>query len=109
MRYDNHFREIEQSFDTAYMLPNIALLTVDGSVDEKGPETMWNILLRRIDATLFEPGVLDKILRLSGGHVKTLIQLSSQQSVLQAVVDGNEVVQERHLCKPSRVCGMITW
>ena len=96
MRYDNHFREIEQSFDTAYMLPNIAITHRDGSVDEKGPETMWNILLRRIDATLFEPGVLDKTLRLSGGHVKTLIQLS-QQAVLQAVVDGNEIVQERHL------------
>jgi hypothetical protein len=96
MRYENAFKQIEQSFDMVHILPNVALQQRDGGVDEEGRGTLWQILQRRVHPDLFAGGVLDAAIDWSGGHVKTLIQLT-QQSILQAVVARTETIQPEHL------------
>lgn len=91
MRYSNEYPEIKKGFDEAYLLPNVALKHRDGSAEERGPETMRQILVRRAATPLFEPGVIDQIVALSGGHVKSLIQLA-QQAVLRAIVARRQTV-----------------
>ena len=96
MRYDNNFREIEQNFDKAYLLPNIALKQRNGAPDEAGWQAARAILLRRADPGLFARNVLDALVKWSGGHVKTLIQLG-QQAVLNAIVEDAGAVRFTHL------------
>lgn len=96
MRYDNAFREIAQSFDQVHILPNIGIKHRNGSVDADGRRAMWEVLLKRLEDQLFAAGVLDSMVTLSGGHVKTVIQLG-RQAVLNAVVDGAAQVQADHL------------
>jgi len=96
MRYTDDFPEIQKGFDGAYFLPNIALKRRDGSADPQGLRKAREILTRRVAVALFEPATLDAIVRLSGGHVKTLIQLA-QQAVLNAIVAEREAVDSDHL------------
>jgi hypothetical protein len=96
MRYSNDFPEIKKSFDETYILPNIALSHRDGSPNEAGRAKMRQIFTHRVSEELFEPEVVEKIILLSGGHVKTLIQLA-RQTVLKAIVDNQPVVQIHHL------------
>lgn len=96
MRYDNSFRAIEQGFNKSYLLPNIAIKHRDGSPDEKGRDILNQIILRRAEPNLFEEGVLEKLINISGGHVKLIIQLI-QQAILNAIVDGETAVKLPHL------------
>lgn len=96
MRYENAFKQIEQSFDYPYMLPNIGLKHRDGVTNGDARETMWNILLRRVEPALFAAGVLDQAITWSGGHVKTLVQLV-QQAILKSVVARADIVQLEHM------------
>ena len=101
MRYDNDFKEIEQGFDDVHMLPNVALKHRDGLPDDTGWETMVRICQRRVAPELFAEGVTDRAIALSGGHVKSFIQLM-QQAVLNAVVDEAEIVQLSNLKEAQR-------
>lgn len=96
MRYHNSFSEIKQAFDMVYLLPNVALKTRLGLEDGNGWETMRGILRRRVSPHLFSPGVQDRLISWSGGHVKSLIQLG-QQAALNAIVDNADTIQEAHL------------
>lgn len=101
MRYDNSFRAIEQSFDGAFTLPNIGLQHRDGSYDKAGWDTLKGILLRRVEPTLFSEAALDDLLRWSGGHVKTLIQLA-QQSIVKTLAQNGTQVQIEHVAEARR-------
>lgn len=101
MRYDNDFKEIEQGFDDVHMLPNVALNNRNGTPDKEGWETMVHIWQRRVMPELFAEGVTEEAVALSGGHVKSLIQLM-QQAVLNAVVDEAGIVQLSHLMQAQR-------
>ncbi len=96
MRYENAYKQIEQSFDHPYVLPNIGLKHRDGTANANARETMWNILLRRVEPELFAAGVLDQAITWSGGHVKLLVQLV-QQSILKSVVARKDIVQLEHM------------
>ncbi|MFN0033738.1 MAG: hypothetical protein ACKVUS_01640 [Saprospiraceae bacterium] len=56
-------------FRTSY-LPMIHL--------DKGAATFSKIITQRVDATLFEPGVLDQIVQLSGGSLRQLLRIANQ-------------------------------
>lgn len=62
---------------------------------------MMHICQRRVAPELFAEGVTDRAIVLSGGHVKSFIQLM-QQAVLNAVVDEAEVVQLSNLEEAKR-------
>lgn len=102
MRHDQTYKTIEQGFDKVFTLPNIAIENRDGSANAKGQETMWLILLKRLEPALFADGVLRNVIKWSGGHVKTLIQMV-RYAILEAVVDGNDLVVETHLDKARRL------
>lgn len=87
MRYDDSYRAIEQAFDRAYILPNIAIKHRDGSADKHGQTAMHQILSRRLATGLLNERVVSELIEWSGGHVKTLIQLG-QQTILNAIVGG---------------------
>lgn len=96
MRYANEFMQIQKAFDGKSSLPNISLKKRNGDINEDGWKCARDILSRRIKDNLFEPGAKDLAIKLSGGHVKTLIQLT-QQSVLSAIVDKSLTVSQNHL------------
>jgi hypothetical protein len=94
MRYTNDFIEIRKNFDDFYQLPNLSLHHRNQTRDENGWRSARQILTRRADEkALFETGVVDELVRLSGGHVQTLLQLA-RQSVLHTVVAGLDRVQQ---------------
>jgi hypothetical protein len=101
LRYDNSFPEIKQSFDNYYLLPNISLKHRDGSADDVGPGIMNDILIRRVAPQLFADDALEALIRLSGGHVKSFMQMG-QQAVLNAVVNRAELVQREHVEEAQR-------
>jgi hypothetical protein len=98
-RYTPSFRQISQNFDGVYCLHNIATAHRDGRPDGDGVRTMRDILLRRTQEGLFEPGVIDRLIELSGGHVKTLIQLA-KLSVLEALTKKCATVAADHVVDP---------
>lgn len=55
MRYENAFKQIEQSFDMVYILPNVALKHRDGQNNKPGRDTLWQLLQKRADPELFCP------------------------------------------------------
>lgn len=85
MRYSNDFPEIQKGFRAAYILPNIAIKHRNETPDEVGIGAMRKILLNRVSPNLFEPGVVERIIELSGGHVKSMVQLA-QRATLKTIV-----------------------
>ncbi|MBN1900770.1 hypothetical protein JW926_05520, partial [Candidatus Sumerlaeota bacterium] len=96
MRYASEFMQIQKAFDGKFSLPNIALKKRNGDLNEDGWECSREILSRRIRDNLFDPGAKDLAIKLSGGHVKTLIQLT-QRAVLSAIVDKNPTISQKHI------------
>jgi hypothetical protein len=68
----------------------------DGSPNEEGPLLARKIITQRVEENLFESRALDEVVRFSGGHVKTLIQLA-QDSVLNAMVAKVSTVDKGHV------------
>lgn len=66
---------IGQNFDHAFKLPMIKVANPDGSPNETGCAAMREILHRRADPSLFDPGVTDLLIEASGGHPRDLLRL----------------------------------
>lgn len=95
-RYNDQFHIIEQNFDGAHILSNIALKHRDQQPDREGQYTFIKILHKRLIPELFAKGVMDQLIHISGGHVKTLIDLG-HKAIIQAVVDSDSIIQKKHL------------
>ncbi len=89
MRFSDRFSIVEQSFK-AYYLPNIATRHRDGSEDAEGRGLLREILTRRVEQTLFEPGVLEYMVE-HGGVVRDLIKLA-HNAVNTADAEGRKAV-----------------
>ena len=64
-----------QNFDLVFSLPMIKVANPDGSRNETGCDAMREILHRRADPDLFDPGVVDYLIDQSGGHPRDLLRL----------------------------------
>jgi hypothetical protein len=101
LRHTDDFRSIQQAFDQVHFLPNFCVNHRDGTPDSTGRDKLAEIVLRRIAPSLMGNGVLDRAVEYSGGHVKTLLQLM-QQATLLAIVDKAEMVEMSHLHQAAR-------
>ncbi|MCC6605002.1 MAG: hypothetical protein IT327_17475 [Anaerolineae bacterium] len=96
LRYDNSFPVIKQGFDNYYLLPNVSLEHRDGTPEPEGETILQDILVRRVTPQLFSNDAVKALINLSGGHLKSFMQLS-QQAVLNAVVEKVDQVQLNHV------------
>lgn len=93
MRYQVEFPTLIQRFGSAHFLPNIAVRDRDGVEDSSGIKTLVEILGKRLAlAQVFAGGLAERCAFLSGGHVRTLIQLA-QEAILVALSRSHSLVE----------------
>jgi len=93
MRFSDRFSTVARSF-SPYFLPNIATRHRDGTPDSEGRALLREIIVRRVDETLFAEGVLDYIVD-HGGVVLDLIKLA-RNAVNTASALGRKQVEMEH-------------
>ena len=64
-----------QDFDNVFHLPMVKVENEDGSPNEEGLRVMRRMLELRADSKLFDAGVADRLVRISGGHPRELLRL----------------------------------
>ena len=64
-----------QDFDKLFHLPMVKVENEDGSPNEEGLRVMRRMLELRADSILFDAGVADCLVRISGGHPRELLRL----------------------------------
>ena len=74
MRFSDQFSTVTRSF-SPYFLPNIATRQRNRDLDEEGCRLLREIIVRRVDESLFDADVLDYIVQ-HGGVVLDLIKLT---------------------------------
>ena len=62
-------------FNEVFHLPMVRVENEDGSPAHNGLQAMRDMLLRRAHADLFESGVVDYLVKYSGGHPRDLLRL----------------------------------
>ena len=69
--YSPKYRYIINEFDETLILSMIKVKTRDGNNYELGIETIKNIIYRRANSNLFEPGAIDFVVEKCGGSIRT--------------------------------------
>lgn len=101
LRHTDDFRSVQQAFDQVHFLPNFSVNHRDGSPDSTGRAKLTELVSRRVIDSLFDENVLITAVEYSGGHVKTLLQLL-QQATLLAIVAKAEIIGADHLQQAAR-------
>jgi hypothetical protein len=89
LRYSPDFALVKDRFDYDFVLPNIKVSDRDGSEAERGIACLREAVEKRADLALFDPAALDRMVRASGGLVRTLIRLI-QSAAVYALSQGHE-------------------
>lgn len=92
MRFSDRFSNIGQQF-TAYFLPNIATRHRNGDPDIEGMDLLREIIVRRAEASLLDPGVLDYLVE-RGGVVRELIKLARNAVNNASTLSASRVTME---------------
>ena len=66
---------VAQEFDKLFHLPMVKVENEDGSPNKEGLRVMRRMLELRADSKLFDAGVADRLVRISGGHPRELLRL----------------------------------
>ncbi len=85
LTYTPEYSDILTWFPNPEKLPMIKLRKWDGkqyvSEYEEGSQTMCRIVEKRADLTLFEPGVLEELIRNTGGYIRDLFRCISKAAL----------------------------
>lgn len=74
LSYDTRFAAMEGYF-TPKTLPMIKIETIDGRPYDEGIAVIREIVAKRADLTLFEEGILNSLIRYSGGSLRDLFHM----------------------------------
>lgn len=86
LRYSNDFAQVRSGFQKDFKLPNFSICHRDGSPDDEGRACLHDLVMKRADESLFEPGAVERAVELSGGLVADLVRLI-QGGLLEAIVN----------------------
>ena len=81
LRHDNDFIQVEANCPNVYILPNLKPERPDGSPDLGGLDSLRELLIRRVDLSLFTPNALTRLAELSSGIPRELIALGRQAAL----------------------------
>lgn len=71
LSYDTKFSAMESYF-TIQTLPMIKIETIEGQPYKDGINVIWEVVEKRADKDLFESGVLEKLIKYTGGSLRDL-------------------------------------
>jgi len=94
LAYSSHAASFSSYFDFPYVLPMIKLRDVDGVMCESGLKAMKDIVEKRLDLSLFEANVLDRLIAISGGSIRDLFRLI-QEATLNSSIAKKEKIGEQ--------------
>jgi hypothetical protein len=81
LRYNNDFAPRRRDYSYDFSLPNAAILTRNGQPNAEGLSALKEVIARRITPDIFAPGVIDRIIGMSGGLMTDLIRLVSDAAL----------------------------
>ncbi|GEM_PF-476765 len=82
LRYSEQFTSLKQNFHDCKTLPNVKLSARDGKPYKDGEALLSEIISRRIDASLLDNDARSKIIRGSGGHIRSLVTLMRNAALI---------------------------
>jgi hypothetical protein len=85
------FNVINDHFTETFVLPNLKVANRDGSPNQVGLECLEKVLSARMAESLIEDVARNRIVRASGGLVRTLIRLT-RRSAVNGIAAGNDVI-----------------
>lgn len=89
--YQAEFRGIERNFHSKFILPNVKIQHRNGSLYEKGYETLRYVVLKRISNDLIEDNALNLLISKSGGVIRELTLLMRTACDI-AIVNGKDKI-----------------
>lgn len=93
LAYDKRFSAMESYFITK-TLPMIKIATIDGQSFEAGINIIREIVGKRADMRLFEPGVLEELIRFTGGSLRDLFMAINASAKRATRRNGETVAME---------------
>jgi hypothetical protein len=85
------FNHIRDHFTETFVLPNLQVASRDGSPNQVGLEHLSRTLLARMAEQLCSRDAHEKLIRASGGLMRTLIRLT-QRAAVNAIAAGNDAI-----------------
>ncbi len=82
LSYDDKFGSIESLYGSVRRLPMIQVSEMNGEDHESGMNAIRSIVEKRADLSLFEEGVLDHAIRMTGGSLRDLFSIIRDASRL---------------------------
>ena len=107
LSYSPKYTSVDNYFEP-FILPMIKLRTVDGTPYEQGEKTIRKIIELRTKAELFDRGVLDKVIKKTGGSLRDLFSVISRASTFARRSKRSTVSMDDVISAMERVKGDIT-
>jgi hypothetical protein len=82
---------VKAQITETFVLPNLTVANRDGSANQEGLECLSSAILTRMANQFIKPKALDKIIRASGGLMRTLVRMT-QRSAVNAIAAGNDAI-----------------
>jgi len=101
LRHDKNFGQVEMNFDKIEVLPNVNTVHRNGDPCPGGVRMLKAMLTRRVDESLYGPGVLDELTALSSGIPRELISLA-QQACLEALLEEKDQIETDDLKRAAK-------
>ncbi len=94
LRYSADFNLIKDSFTETFMLPNLKVTNQDGSPNQPGLERLGEALMARLTADLIRAEATERIIRASGGLMRSLIRLVQRAAVSALAGGGTQITAD---------------
>ena len=109
LSYDTRFAGLEAAFNNnIHILPMIKIRTINCEEHRPGIESIKELIAKRADLSLFEPGVLEFLIKKTGGVLRDLFHCISQAASRAEVRQAEKVGQDDAQSATTQLCSSLT-